>query len=601
MATSGSITGGASKEWYLRLDWSRTSYSVDGNYSVINADLYIYNRYYSRNEYANQAYYIIDGSKTFATYNFPSNKEWHKLGSKSITIYHENDGTKTFYLSGSWHSGLNTQYTPSDLSVGGNITLDTIPRQANVTGGTDFNDESNPTIYYSNPGGLRINARLEFGGTSINRTNISNTGSYTFSLTSAERTLLRQKCTSNSLVVREVIATCIGGTSETHWSWVDKTMTMVNANPTFSNFTFQDINPATVALTGNNQNIIRNYSNVEVTISAANKATAIKEATMSRYRFTCGDKQALEAMTYSSTNDVTGTITGVPNGTFTVIAIDSRGNPKDVQKYANEVIEYNPLSKGNISVYRSNGVSKTTTLSLSGTVNLVDFGEVVNSIKTAKYRYKQTDLSTWSNYIDITLTINQDGSFTFEDSITGDEGVEGFNINNAYNIEVLIEDELSSITFTDTLNSGTPNIALAKTGVGIMGKYNESLGGELQIAGQKVLRPYLLYQNSSGNTGTVTLSDDVYNYEFIEIFVLSTSDSGTGYAQNSTKVWQPSGKTAWLTTGYCSTGDGSYNLKLTSALLSGTLITRPYGYWEFNASSGSKTNYIGITKVIGYK
>lgn len=604
MATSGTINGSASKEWYLKIEWSRTSYSISGNYSVINADLYVYNRYYSRNEYANQAYYIIDGTKTFATYNFPNNKEWHKLGSKSITIYHNNDGTKTYYLSGSWHSGLNTNYTPSDLSVGGNITLDTIPRQANLSSAPNFNDEDNPTITYSNSAGNSVTelkaciANPSGNVIYVPYRDVSKTGSsYTFNLTEAERTTLRTASTGNSLNVKFYLRTLIGGSY--YYSTLDRTMTMVNANPTFSNFSFQDINLTTLALTGNNQNIIRNYSDVEVTIPTIDKAVAIKETTMNKYRFTCGDKNSPDAMTYSSDSSVTGTITAVPNGTFNVYAIDNRGNSTLVTKLANEVIEYTPLIKGNISVTRSNGVSEETILRIDGKIDLVDFGEVNNSVITAKYRFKTTDSSTWSNYINISLTLDQEGNFDFEDAIDGDEGVSGFNINNSYNIEVLIEDELSSITYTDTLNSGTPNIALSKNGVGIMGKYDENVGGEFQIQGKKILKPYLLYENSSGTNGTVTLSDSVANYEFIEIYVFSSSDAGTGYAQNSTKVWQPNGKSAWLTTGYCSSDN--YNLKLTSALLSGNQITKPYGYWEFYYGSASKTNYVSITKVIGYK
>ena len=90
-----------------------------------------------------------------------------------------------------------------------------IPRQANIAGATDFNDEGNPKIAFTNPAGFRINARLEFGSSNlydaiIRRDNIPNTGSYTFNLTEEDRNLLRNQCTnSNTLRVREVIGTCV--------------------------------------------------------------------------------------------------------------------------------------------------------------------------------------------------------------------------------------------------------------------------------------------------------------------------------------------------------------------------------------------------------
>lgn len=74
---------------------------------------------------------------------------------------------------------------------------------------------------------------------------------------------------------------------------------------------------------------------------------------------------------------------------------------------------------------------------------------------------------------------------------------------------------------------------------------------------------------------------------------------GTGYAQNSVKVWNPNGKSVWLTTGYCSST--STNIKVCSALISGNTITKPYDSWEFNDEMRAKTNYIAITKVVGYR
>lgn len=102
-----------------------------------------------------------------------------------------------------------------------------------------------------------------------------------------------------------------------------------------------------------------------------------------------------------------------------------------------------------------------------------------------------------------------------------------------------------------------------------------------------------------GVTGDVTLSDSAANYDYIEIYYASVSDSETGYAQCSTKVWKPNGKTVWLSTGYA--GASNANIKVCSALISGNKITRPYGKWEFNNDMMSATNYIGITKVLGYK
>ena len=442
--------------------------------------------------------YIHSGNYTFGT-------GYHLLGTKDIVVGHNNDGSypgrNVGISASSWHmSG----------SASGNIYAGDITRQANVTSATDFNDESNPRITFTNPAGFRINARLEFAGTSIRRDNIENTGSYTFNLTSAERNLLRSKCPkSNVLTVREVIATCLDGNIEAFWSWQDKTMTIVNANPLFNNFVFEDTNTVTLALTGNNQNIIQGYSNVKATIPVEFIAEAQKSANMVKYSFTCSDDQ--RDITYSTDSSTYNTIENVKSGVFNVYAIDSRNNSTLVTKNANQTIAYNPLTKGNITVTRQNGSSEQTTLAVNGKVDLVDFGYVINSIQEARFRYKITDSSVWSSYNNIALIVDNDGNYSFNGLIQGDTN-EGFNIDHSYNIEVVISDELSSVTFTANLGSGIPNIALHKNGVGIMGKYNQNNGGLFQISGENVFE----YSTKEIKIGTTDNNEPIYRKIIIE-------------------------------------------------------------------------------------
>lgn len=411
--------------------------------------------------------------------------------SASFTFYnlgHNPDGTGG--ANWAWDCNTGTQVL-GHIGDSGRYTFATIPRQANATWFGDFNDESNPGISFSNPGGFRINARLEFGGVSINRINIPNTGNYTFYLSEEERNLLRQKCTGNSMIVRGVIATCINSSSETHWSWIDRTMTIINANPKFSNFEFEDTNKKTLDLTGNNKNIIVGYSNVKVTIPTAYKAEAIKKATMSTYQFNCGNN-APKTANYSDVNDVSMEMLSVSSGTFNVYAKDSRNNSTMISKVANETLNYVPLSKGNISVSRKTGVSEDTILSFDGKVDLINFGAKLNDIKSAKFRFKTLE-TDWSDYTDLIIYIDENGNFSYNHLIIGDTQL-GFDINKSYQIEVVVEDELSSITYTDTLGSGVPNIAYHKNGISVMGKYDTEVGGPFQIQGQN---PFLYSENET--------------------------------------------------------------------------------------------------------
>lgn len=435
---------------------------------------------------------------------------------RDFTFYHDNNGNFSSWIGG----GISTSYHSGD--TGGTMTLPKINRQANVTGATDFTDESNPTITFSNPAGFRINARLEFSGSTIRRDNISNTGSYTFELTNEERELLRSKIpNSNSLTVREVIATCYSGTTESAWSWQDKKMTLVNANPVFNNFEFEDINPTTLALTGNNKICINGFSNIKATIPLLNKAEAVKSATMSKYRFSISDIST--DINYADDSDVSGVINNVKSGTFNVFAIDSRNNSTLVTKLATREISYEPiyLDKQNCKIERDdNRVGDNAILTINGNIWNNSFGEITNSITSVTYKLKKTNSNEWidgGTIIEPTITKDK---FTFSGMIASDNQDTSWDLDSSYNVQVIISDELSIITVDLILNSAIPTMSLDKNGVGIMCAYDNSIGGALQVNGKIIDSGKLLWQNPNPNvqfaSQNITLSSD--DYDVLEIY-----------------------------------------------------------------------------------
>nr|DAQ72434.1 MAG TPA: protein of unknown function DUF859 [Caudoviricetes sp.] len=129
-----SIYGGKSNGWQLRLDYSSAQNQAK-NQSTITLDLWIYDGTgYSQNESSNEAYYILQGTKVWHPYYY-SSTGWYKLGSRTITVDHNSDGSKTVTLSASWDCGFSSSYTPRTLSVSGSVTLPTIPRAATLSYG----------------------------------------------------------------------------------------------------------------------------------------------------------------------------------------------------------------------------------------------------------------------------------------------------------------------------------------------------------------------------------------------------------------------------------------------------------------------------------
>lgn len=122
----------SSTGWQLRLDYS-VSQSIADNKSTLSLTLYIYDGTgESYNLDTNSCYYTLQGTKVYNPYRYNS-RGWYKLGSKSITVAHNNMGKGSVGLSADWHSGFTSSYTPSSLTVSGTVNLPDIPRASSVS------------------------------------------------------------------------------------------------------------------------------------------------------------------------------------------------------------------------------------------------------------------------------------------------------------------------------------------------------------------------------------------------------------------------------------------------------------------------------------
>lgn len=394
---------------------------------------------------------------------------------------------------------------------------------ARITEAPNFTDEESPTIKYTNPFGNNVTTlqaciSLTEATDDIAYRDISKTGtSYTFELTDEERGLLRSAATENTLDIKFYIRTDYG--QQSYYSYVSKTMSIVNANPIFYNFTYKDINRDIVDnLTGDNQTLIKGYSNIQGTVSVANKAIAQKSATMSKYRLSIDDKT--DEVDYSDTEDVSATINGASNNVITMYAIDSRGNSTLKQITASNYINYQKINIGSILVTRVNNVQSETKLKFSGYIWNGNFGLVENSIEECYYRYKKTREDIWSDNITITPTKSSD-SFSFESEIVGDLGAIGFDIDESYEIQVFVKDKLSNNYNSPAdfiLGPGLPAIAIYKNKVAIGHKYDTDLGGVLQITGDVYKNGYLwdgdMYSTDEIPVGIWTDNKKIYRKVF---------------------------------------------------------------------------------------
>ena len=459
----------------------------------------------------------------------------YTLVSKDINVYCDNAGNCSVYIDGA----INTTYKSG--SCGGTAYLPKINRYPVLNKGSNFTDESNPVYNITAYGTFALRVKIEAGNNPqfITR-NLSsrNSQTYTLELTEEERNKLRALTpNNNSLKVRETVC-AMNGNTEVAVSYKDYTMTIVNGNPTFNNFEFEDVNPTTLALTGNNQYCVNGFSNIRATISTSNKAEAIKSATMSKYRFTVGE--ASTDIVYQSDTSVTAVLNGVSSGTFNMYAIDSRNNSTLVTKLATEEIAYEPIyiDKQNSKIERDdNRVGDNAILTLNGTLWNNSFGDVTNSITSVTYRLKKTNSSTWIYGTTSIVPTVTDNTFTFTGMIASDNQDTTWDLDASYNVEVIIEDELSTTTIDLILNSAVPTMSLDKNGVGIMCAYDSSLGGALQVNGQVIESAKILWTNPNPNADfanqEITLSSD--DYDVLEWYYRSDVSGNLCFAQKSIK------------------------------------------------------------------
>lgn len=344
----------------------------------------------------------------------------HTLIQRDFTFSHDSNGNFSSYIGAS----LSTTFVSGDC--GGTLNLPKINRYPVIQSGSNFNDEGNPTIKLTSYNTFPIRVKLEAGGNSslITRDIPVNSSSYTFNLTENERDKLRNLCkTSNSLSVRETVC-AMNGNTELSASYKDYTMTIVNANPTFENFTYKDNNSTVVNVTGNNQVLVKGLSELEVTIEAINKMIPKKKATAKNYVATIDNlNQSIE---YSDEEDLTinlGAISSIGNKRLNLRAYDSRNNSSLVYK---DIVVYD-YSKPVIhaSITRLNNFENQTTLKVDGTYSKLTIDDVdKNTITNLQYRYRETG-GSWTDWKNLESTIDN-GNFCCSDVILSLDNTKSF-------------------------------------------------------------------------------------------------------------------------------------------------------------------------------
>lgn len=433
----------------LIFNWSQDSQDAAKNTSSISWTVQFYsslggtylNRELKTLKIALNGRYIYD--EAMPQTSVSSNKTYD-VASGTTELVHQSSGGAyaEFYISTTKHPDADCkeldEYYKADVA--------SIDRVAKITGITGYDDETSPSVLYSNPAGATLELNVIYwtqNPVSANivatRTDVgkATSGAYVFAFTAAERNKIRQYAVNEKSLPLEFELRSSGtGWTATHS--LETSCPIVNAEPTFT-FSVVDTNSETINLTGDSNKIIKGYSKPKVTVSGSAK----KYATITGIFVQSGYDS------YQATSSSFNHTFAPPIGDRLIIKVaDSRGYINSLNTtFGDNFIDYTPISCliETESIDFTDDTTVTTNFAISGQYFNQSFGRSPNQIR-ASYRYKigYGEYGDWISFSPKKSTASYNATIAVESAYT-----------DAITLEVNISDALKSVIQTFT-SKATP-------------------------------------------------------------------------------------------------------------------------------------------------
>lgn len=474
MANSGSFNTNGYDGRYLHFEWSVASQSVANNTTTINwkvtgagGDSHVW--YNCKNVSV-----WINGQRVYN--NGGSIQLWAGtvVASGQFTIGHNNDGSKSF--SASAEAGI--YQVAVNCRGNGSWSLPTIARASQPSCITYPNTTNNIGAIGST---ITIHMNRKSGA-------FTHTVRYAFgSLSGTIATGVTDNCQwkipdsfysqipNAKSGTGTIYADTYNGGTKIGTKSVGFTTTVTNANPT-ADVGYSDTNSTVTGITGNNQLIVRNQSNLQIKISNAKayKSASIKTASCT----ILGKNYSVDISGGSGTINV-GKINTTSSFDLTVNIADSR-NFVTAKKIHVKVEDY-AAPYANITLQRYLNYYSETDLTVSASYSSLNNKNTI----AITYKYKKTDETKYSD--EKSLANNGTVRLTLDN-------------NHQWNVQVTLKDKISTVTYNLTVGRGMPIIFFDRrkqsVGVNCFPAYEDSL----EVGGNKVL------QMDGGTVETGTLS-----------------------------------------------------------------------------------------------
>lgn len=301
------------------------------------------------------------------------------------------------------------------------------------TSAPNFTIGNKVTLGFYNPLGRNFTFYIIVNGTQIsNSWTLSGTsytgidGSSSQSQLYATIPNLKSATYQVKVVYGSITKTTTGGTCSINES---------NCKPTISNVSYVDSKASTVAITGNNQQIIRNNSTLLFTLGTL---TAKNSASLTKAEITLNGvtkSSNLSGTTASNTQINFGTVNISSNATATIKVTDSRGLYTTTT--ANITIIDWVLPTAIITLERQNNYYSTTYITANASYSSLNGNNTI----TIQYQYKKTTDGSYSTLATLTNNVQSQ-----------------FEADNLYqwNVRVILTDRLGSTTYNLFLDKGMP-------------------------------------------------------------------------------------------------------------------------------------------------
>lgn len=384
-----------------------------------------------------------------------------KTASGTINVTHNDDGTLSGYAYAVFTKGQTTStWACNSGDVATPLTaLTTIARASTPTiTPSTFNIGDTITINTNRKSTAFTHTLTFYFGTYSYQIATGVTDTITFD-TSTVANEMYQQIPNASVGQGNVTAVTYNGTTQIGTKNALFEANVTNSNPTFT-AEYQDINSQMTAITNNNQQLIRNNSNLQISIS---NASAKNYATLSSLTAVINGTTYTGSLRGTGGSIDVGTLNLSSNTTAQVILTDSRGI--STTQNLNLIILDWVLPTAIISLQRQNNFYSETDINVNAEYSSLDSKNTI----TIKVREKKTTDSTYGSYT--TLQDNVTNTLTLDNTY-------------AWDVQVLLQDRIGSTTYNLTIDRGIPitffDRLLRSVGINCFPADNSSLevGGE---------------------------------------------------------------------------------------------------------------------------